>query len=240
LLKQAGATSVMTSSVPEAFGEFKLSQSDVSILMDGIILLRMVEMESEIHKALSILKMRGSDFSKEIRAFGVTSSGIDLREKFAGREGVMRGNPALVVPREGLSKIEQRLGIAQEPSRAPVEVRSSDKAILAVVHPSNRPIYADQIPNVLIQLLAPDTDRTMEALLIRMDTGATTGEQPFTHEGEEWGYCLSGSFELYVEGETKTLSQGDSFYFSSRRQHGWRNVSTGPTEVIWVVTPPSF
>ncbi|MDO8586114.1 MAG: ATPase domain-containing protein [Armatimonadota bacterium] len=240
LLKKAGATSVMTSSVPEAFGEFKLSQADVSMLVDGIILLRMVEMESEIRKALSILKMRGSDFSKEIRAFEITDSGIELREKFAGREGVMRGNPYVVVPREGLSKLEKHLGIAEPAQRSPVEVKTSYNAALAVVHPSTRQIYADQIPNVLIQLLAPDTDRMMEALFIRLEEGATTGEQPFTHEGEEWGYCLSGSFELYVEGETRTLSPGDSFYFSSRRPHGWRNASSGSAEVIWVVTPPSF
>jgi circadian clock protein KaiC len=48
-------------------------------------------MDSAIQKALLVLKMRGSDHHKDIRAFKVSSKGIEVESKFVGREGIMSG-----------------------------------------------------------------------------------------------------------------------------------------------------
>jgi circadian clock protein KaiC len=55
------------------------------------MLLRYVEIDSCIEKAICVLKMRGSDHQKDIRCFRITPHGIEVEEKFAGREGIMSG-----------------------------------------------------------------------------------------------------------------------------------------------------
>ncbi len=41
-------------------------------------MLRYVEIESAIHKALLVLKIRGSDHAKDIRQFEITNHGIEI------------------------------------------------------------------------------------------------------------------------------------------------------------------
>ncbi len=62
----------------------------------------------------------------------------------------------------------------------------------------------------------------------------------YSHIGEEFGLILSGEMELTVEGKTYKLEEGDSFYFSSVRPHGFANKSDKMTVVAWVVSPPTF
>ena len=60
---------------------------------DCVILLRYVEIESAIRKALLVLKLRGSDHAKDIRQFEITNRGMEILSRFEGREGIMSGNP---------------------------------------------------------------------------------------------------------------------------------------------------
>ena len=36
------------------------------------------------------------------------------------------------------------------------------------------------------------------------------------------------------------LKKGDSMYFNSKTPHSFKNGAQSDTEVVWVVTPPSF
>ena len=65
----------------------------ISFLVDEIILLRQVEIESAIRKALVILKMRGSDHDKQLREYAITSAGVVVHEPFKDYEGVLTGSP---------------------------------------------------------------------------------------------------------------------------------------------------
>ena len=56
-------------------------------------MLRYVEIESAIRKALLILKMRGSDHAKDIRQYDLTGHGIEVQSKFEGQEGILSGSP---------------------------------------------------------------------------------------------------------------------------------------------------
>lgn len=60
------------------------------------------------------------------------------------------------------------------------------------------------------------------------------------HEGEEMGYVVEGQLELTVDAQTVTLGPGDSFFFDSRRSHGYRNPGTAETRVVWVNSPPTY
>ena len=62
----------------------------------------------------------------------------------------------------------------------------------------------------------------------------------YSHIGEEFGLILSGEMELTIEEKTYSLKEGDSFYFSSTRPHGFANKGRKDVVVAWVVSPPTF
>ncbi len=92
-LHEAGVTSLFTTEVPELFGQTYVSSEHISIIVDGIILMKYVEMESEIQRALSVLKMRGCDHDKGIWRYTIDGSGIHIRNRFEGASGVLAGSP---------------------------------------------------------------------------------------------------------------------------------------------------
>jgi len=79
----------------------------------------------------------------------------------------------------------------------------------------------------------------MEPHLFRIAPEAGSGD-PYTHEGEEFIYVLSGELEITLDGEEHHLKPGDSFYFESNTPHRWKNPGKRETVVLWVNTPPTF
>lgn len=91
-LKREGVTSVLLRENDNLLGQVSQVNSKIPFIVDSYTLLRYVEIDSAIAKALCILKMRGSDHQKDIRCFRITSHGIEVESKFSGREGIMSGN----------------------------------------------------------------------------------------------------------------------------------------------------
>jgi len=96
-LKREGLTAVLTRESTALLGDPDGADHDFGFLVDGYILLRYVEFESAVHKALLVLKMRGSDHDKGIRQFEITSRGIEVHAPFEGREGILSGSPRRMV-----------------------------------------------------------------------------------------------------------------------------------------------
>lgn len=90
-LKREGITSFLVRENDNLLGQVTHVTSKIPFIVDTYILLRYVEIDSSIAKALCILKMRGSDHDKDIRRFKITSKGIEVESKFSGREGIMSG-----------------------------------------------------------------------------------------------------------------------------------------------------
>jgi len=92
-LKREGLTSVLTRENSTLLGEAESEDENVTFIVDSYVLMRYVEIESAIHKALLVLKLRGSDHAKDIRKYEITSQGIKVQAKFEGQEGIMSGSP---------------------------------------------------------------------------------------------------------------------------------------------------
>ncbi len=92
-LKREGLTTVLTRESPVLLGGDDAEDNTIAFVVDSYILLRYVEIESAIRKALLVLKLRGSDHAKDIRQFEITPQGIELMSRFEGREGIMSGSP---------------------------------------------------------------------------------------------------------------------------------------------------
>jgi transcriptional regulator with XRE-family HTH domain len=86
------------------------------------------------------------------------------------------------------------------------------------------------------QLLSPaGSDGRLNLFLVHIDPGGNTGDELYTHDGEEAGLVLEGEMILVVDAESFTLKAGDSFRFASRRPHRFSNPSTEAKAVVaWV------
>lgn len=93
-LKREGLTSLLTKESPALLGEAPEGDSEISFVVDSYSILRYVEIDSAISKALLVLKMRGSNHDKDIRQYEINAqNGFQLKSKFEGQEGILSGTP---------------------------------------------------------------------------------------------------------------------------------------------------
>lgn len=93
-LKREGLTCILTRESPVLLGGDE-AENPIAFVVDSYILLRYVEIESAIRKALLVLKLRGSDHAKDIRQFEISDKGIEIMSRFEGREGILSGSPRM-------------------------------------------------------------------------------------------------------------------------------------------------
>ena len=72
-------------------GDTGFVSSASAFLVDCIVMLKQVEIESSIRKVLGILKMRGSDHDKRLREYDIRSHGFEVSGSLANYEGLMTG-----------------------------------------------------------------------------------------------------------------------------------------------------
>jgi len=82
-LSSEGVSTYMTSEVKSLFSANILSEYGISHMSDNVVLLHYVRQESEIKRAISIVKTRGSAHDHRIRQFEITPKGFQIGEPFA-------------------------------------------------------------------------------------------------------------------------------------------------------------
>lgn len=104
-----------------------------------------------------------------------------------------------------------------------------------VVPAAGRPTLQLWRAGITKQLLTPGGSRSgLNVFLVLLAPGADTGQEAYTHRGEEAGLVLEGALRLTVEGDSWVLGAGDSFRFASERPHRFANAAQGETRVVWV------
>jgi len=88
-----GVTMFSTVEVVETPGGHQFTGHRVSFLTDDILSQRYVEIDGELRKALTVVKMRGSNHSREFRAYEITTTGVLLRESLRDYDGISTGLP---------------------------------------------------------------------------------------------------------------------------------------------------
>lgn len=97
----------------------------------------------------------------------------------------------------------------------------------------------EQLRGVIRWLVPSAQKNRMEPILVEMAPGGETAEDD-PHEGEEFGYVLSGTIKVIVGDRVERVRKGESFYYAPTAAHKLVNAGTGACKVIWVSTPPSF
>jgi circadian clock protein KaiC len=94
LLKAKGLGSLLIWESSDSLDQSKsLRDGGISFLVDGIISLKPVEIESTIRRALVVWKLRGSDHDKRLRQYEITPHGIEVSAPFSNYEGLLTGSP---------------------------------------------------------------------------------------------------------------------------------------------------
>ena len=91
-LRARNVTTIITHELPRiAGGPLDISYEHVGAAVDNIITLQYVELRSELHRVISILKVRDSDFDPSIREFTISEGGLHVGGTFGGAEAVLTG-----------------------------------------------------------------------------------------------------------------------------------------------------
>ena len=90
------------------------------------------------------------------------------------------------------------------------------------------------------QLLVPDLNRQMEAIMTRVAVGGQTSECPISHEGEEWTMVLEGRMTIQVADDVYILEEGDCIYYHASLPHLISNAGEQELVVLSVMTPARF
>jgi circadian clock protein KaiC len=79
---RANISVMITQEVPDLFGVSRLSEFGISHLSDNVLLLQFLRGNSELKRALTVLKTRGSAHQPQIRQYEITAEGITLGDSF--------------------------------------------------------------------------------------------------------------------------------------------------------------
>ena len=97
----------------------------------------------------------------------------------------------------------------------------------------------DELHSKICWLVPNAQKNALEPILVALEPGGSSyPDDP--HEGEEFGYVLSGSVTLVLGLRRFKLRKGDSFCFKPTEEHYLINNTQREARVIWVATPPSF
>ena len=90
-----------------------------------------------------------------------------------------------------------------------------------------------------IEWIIPNAQKNeMEPIRLTLaPNGSTYPDLP--HDGEEFGYVLSGNIQIHIGNQVHKAKKGESFYFTPSGRHYIQAGKSGAT-LIWVSSPPSF
>jgi len=90
-------------------------------------------------------------------------------------------------------------------------------------------------------LLTPKPFHSLEVVAAEFDPGGSTGDEPYTHgDSEELLLVVRGRVHLQLGTDVYDLGTGDSVQYRSSTPHRVSNPGEEPTEVLFVISPPSY
>jgi circadian clock protein KaiC len=86
-------TVMSTVEVVESSDYLRFAPFNISFLADDIIAMRYIELHGELKKVLSVIKMRSSAHSTELRQYEVTAGGMKIGDALREYRGIITGIP---------------------------------------------------------------------------------------------------------------------------------------------------
>jgi circadian clock protein KaiC len=86
----------MTSELEDRYTDLRFSPFGSAFLADAIVVQRYIQIRGQFKRVISVVKVRGSAHSKDIRFFEITDEGIVIGESLAEYEGLMSDRPSAI------------------------------------------------------------------------------------------------------------------------------------------------
>src|SRR5688500_12195789 len=93
VLTGMGVTMMMTAELEDSYTDLRFSPHGAAFLTDVIIMQRYIELQGCLQRVMSVVKVRGSAHSKEIRTYEITRTGIAIGEPLVHYDGLLTGHP---------------------------------------------------------------------------------------------------------------------------------------------------
>ena len=91
-----------------------------------------------------------------------------------------------------------------------------------------------------IEWIIPNAQKNMmEPIIITLAPGGASKEE-IAHQGEEFGYVLSGNIHIYLGNKRYRARKGETFSYKSNADHYIENAGRDEAKVLWIAAPPSF
>jgi len=128
------------------------------------------------------------------------------------------------------------VGDGQERDPARIWNNSAYTNRISLIHPSHRAQIAVAHGVHWERLAAtPETSCNFMKLVYEPGSTSTEGGETVVHDGYEYGYILSGEFEVTIGNEVFVLREGESIGFDCSIPHVFRNIADVPVEGIWFI-----
>lgn len=93
MLSAMGITLFLTVELVDSYIDLRFSPHGTAFLTDGILLQRYIELDGQLQRMMAMVKLRGSQHSKELRLYEITNEGIIIGTGLRGYDGLMTGSP---------------------------------------------------------------------------------------------------------------------------------------------------
>jgi circadian clock protein KaiC len=93
VLTGMGVTVLMTAELEDRYTVLRFSSYGNAFLADAIVMQRYVELAGQFRRVISVVKVRGSAHSKDIRFFDVSNDSIEIGERLTSYRGILSGQP---------------------------------------------------------------------------------------------------------------------------------------------------
>ena len=93
ILTGMGTTVLMTAELEDRYTVLQFSSYGNAFLADAIIMQRYVELDGQMKRVVSVVKVRGSDHSKDVRFFDIEGGTITVGRRLSGYSGILSGQP---------------------------------------------------------------------------------------------------------------------------------------------------
>jgi circadian clock protein KaiC len=91
-LRMLDVTTVVSEELELFKPEVSMPNPELANVVETVILLRYVELRSQLYRLLSIMKMRESRYETSIREFRITAGGVVVAESFESAEAILTGH----------------------------------------------------------------------------------------------------------------------------------------------------
>lgn len=97
-----GVTVMSTVELPDSFTSLQFSPHGIAFLCDAIIMQRYLEIGGQLKRAISVVKVRGSNHSKDLCEYEITSdAALVVAEPLRAYEGLLTGAPTQMERQDG-------------------------------------------------------------------------------------------------------------------------------------------